>query len=251
MKTRAVWRMTVALVGFLGFSSSLAQTNMLANGGFETGELAPYATYNNLGAPVTVEVVTACVGAAVPEDVIEGDYCLHIVVPEAGANFYDAGMYDNNHTFEQGKKYTLSCFLKSKSGTVRINMKPEHAADPYEAYNELQVDVTEEWTEFHTTTDVFSSDVSPASATFHYTFGPGDFWIDDIKLYEGDYVPTVVKRKLSAGDPSPGDGSVDVRPDTTLSWEPGPFAATHNVYLGTTFDDVNSADVGSPLLVSQ
>ncbi len=251
MKTRAVWLTAAMLVGSLGFSSSLAQTNMLANGGFETGALAPYVAYNNLGSPVTVEVVTACVGAAVPEGPIEGDYCLHIVVPQGGTNFYDAGMYDNNHTFEQGKKYTLSCFLKSKSGTVRVNIKPEHAGDPYEAYNELQVDVTEEWTEFHTTTNVFSSNVSPASAAFHYTFGPGDFWIDDIKLYEGDYVPTVVEKRPSSSHPNPDDGAVDVRPDTALSWEAGPFAATHNIYLGTTFDDVNSADVASPLLVSQ
>ena len=33
------------------------------------------------------------------------------------------------------------------------------------------------------------------------------------------------------------------RSDPTLSWKAGPFAATHNVYLGTSFADVNTADL--------
>jgi hypothetical protein len=42
---------------------------------------------------------------------------------------------------------------------------------------------------------------------------------------------------------------VDVPRDSVLSWTPGPFAATHNVYFGTSFDDVNSAGTTSPVLV--
>jgi len=45
---------------------------------------------------------------------------------------------------------------------------------------------------------------------------------------------------LSSG-PQPDDGATDVPPDTTLRWTAGEFARTHDVYLGTVFDDVNEA----------
>ncbi|MCH7921326.1 MAG: hypothetical protein IIC50_25560, partial [Planctomycetes bacterium] len=45
-----------------------------------------------------------------------------------------------------------------------------------------------------------------------------------------------------AGDPNPDDEAVDVFRDEALSWSPGQFVATHNVYFGNSFDDVNAAD---------
>jgi hypothetical protein len=49
--------------------------------------------------------------------------------------------------------------------------------------------------------------------------------------------------------PNPLDGAADVVADVTLSWTAGQFANKHNVYLGTSFNDVNSAGFGSPQLV--
>jgi hypothetical protein len=49
---------------------------------------------------------------------------------------------------------------------------------------------------------------------------------------------------------SPGDEATDVPRDTILNWSPGLYAATHNVYFGTDFDDVNEAGADSDLLVS-
>ena len=43
--------------------------------------------------------------------------------------------------------------------------------------------------------------------------------------------------------PTPEDGIVDVERDATLSWTPGIFAVTHNVYIGESFEDVNTATV--------
>ncbi len=53
--------------------------------------------------------------------------------------------------------------------------------------------------------------------------------------------------------PSPAHEALDVARDTPLSWSPGDFAAKHNVYLGTQFEDVNnaSAENGAGLLASQ
>ncbi len=75
--------------------------------------------------------------------------------------------------------------------------------------------------------------------------------IDDVRFYD---------RALSAGEiwqlyqeglgpkadnPNPPDGAVDVDPNTVLSWSPGKDALSHDVYLGTDFDDVNDATPGS------
>jgi regulation of enolase protein 1 (concanavalin A-like superfamily) len=51
----------------------------------------------------------------------------------------------------------------------------------------------------------------------------------------------------AASSPKPADGAEDVTGDVVLSWSAGEFAGTHNVYFGESFDDVNAADVGSPL----
>jgi hypothetical protein len=51
----------------------------------------------------------------------------------------------------------------------------------------------------------------------------------------------------SAHNPSPSDGQTDVLRDGVLSWRPGVYAAAHDVYLGTTLEDVNDASRANPL----
>jgi len=49
-----------------------------------------------------------------------------------------------------------------------------------------------------------------------------------------------------AADPDPADEVTDVPRDVVLSWKPGESANTHDVYLGTVFDDVSDADRSDP-----
>ncbi|MFB0524438.1 MAG: discoidin domain-containing protein, partial [Phycisphaerae bacterium] len=51
----------------------------------------------------------------------------------------------------------------------------------------------------------------------------------------------------NAKKPYPADVATDVPRDAVLSWTPGDFANTHDVYFGTVFDDVNNADRTNPL----
>ncbi|NQV34651.1 MAG: discoidin domain-containing protein, partial [Phycisphaeraceae bacterium] len=46
-----------------------------------------------------------------------------------------------------------------------------------------------------------------------------------------------------AADPSPAHGTEDVVYDDRLVWTSGPSAVTHDLYFGSTFEDVNSATV--------
>ena len=237
MKNRVVWLIILLLIGFVGLSPGLAQegVNLLPNGGFEDGAVAPYGHY---GAG-SVEAVTECEGAVVPEDPIEGNYCLHVVIPEAGANNWDSGLTDGSNTFEAGKKYTFAAFLKSKEGELEIRFKPERGEDPWEAYGEQVFTMTEEWQEFHVTTPVIAESVTPASPTFHYAFAAGDFWIDAVRLYEGDYVEPAFS-SAKAREPNPADGATHPEIWANLTWKPGNAATSHDVYFGENFEDVEA-----------
>ena len=58
---------------------------------------------------------------------------------------------------------------------------------------------------------------------------------------------------LSAYGSSPAGGAVDVPRDVVLSWKPGGYADTHDVYFGTVFADVDTASRTDPkgVLASQ
>jgi hypothetical protein len=86
--------------------------------------------------------------------------------------------------------------------------------------------------------------------------------IDEVVLYDKVLTPEEVlsvfagnilsATGLALGE-NPENEAVDVLRDVTLSWSPGQFAVAHNVYLGTVFEDVNSASLADPLgaLVSE
>ena len=129
-------------------------------------------------------MVQALVDAAVPEAPIEGGSYLHLVVPAAGANSWDAGLQHAGHVFEAGKQYTLSAFLKCKQGTLDINFKPELGQDPWTRYGSQAFTMTEEWAEYSVTTPIFTEDVSPANIAFHIAFATADFWVDGVRFVE-------------------------------------------------------------------
>jgi hypothetical protein len=91
----------------------------------------------------------------------------------------------------------------------------------------------------------------------HYLAGK----IDDARIYGRALTVQDLMELMTVQDvppgaaaaPTPANQADDVPLPVTLSWEPGAYAATHNVYLGTEFDDVNSANTGNPLgvLVSE
>ena len=83
--------------------------------------------------------------------------------------------------------------------------------------------------------------------------------IDDVQVYDHALtLEEVTSAMLGIGrevarDPSPENEATDVLVDTSLTWVPGRFAAQHDVYLGTVFDDVNDASASDPrgVLASQ
>ena len=55
-----------------------------------------------------------------------------------------------------------------------------------------------------------------------------------------------------ATQPNPADGTTGIaRDDTVLSWTPGAFAHKHDVYFGTSFNDVSDATTGSSVFMGR
>jgi hypothetical protein len=155
----------------------------LENGGFESGMTAPWTLYGD----GSIEVVRTLRGASIPEGLVEGRYALHVTVNSAGANFWDTGLQHSGHVFEAGEVYTLAAFLKSKEGSLQINFKPELAVDPWTGYGAQEFTMTDEWEEYFVTTPRMPGDVDPASLTFHIGYTKGEFWMDGVRFYEGEY----------------------------------------------------------------
>jgi hypothetical protein len=78
-----------------------------------------------------------------------------------------------------------------------------------------------------------------------------DGTIDDVRIYDralsAGEIEELYREGLSpkASNPSPADGAAGVDPNTVLSWTPGKGALSHDVYLGTNFNDVNNANTSS------
>jgi hypothetical protein len=75
--------------------------------------------------------------------------------------------------------------------------------------------------------------------------------IDDVRIYNRALSVEEIEELYQQGfsgafNPRPVDGAIGVDPNTLLSWSPRKDAASHDVYLGTDYNDVNDADIDSP-----
>ena len=71
--------------------------------------------------------------------------------------------------------------------------------------------------------------------------------IDEVRIYDTALTAAEIAQAMQPGAattssaPMPPSGATDVRTDVVLSWTRGELAASHDVYFGTSFDDVNAA----------
>jgi hypothetical protein len=97
-----------------------------------------------------------------------------------------------------------------------------------------------------------------ATSSYSFNIGGGGIWddsgnwfdgqIDDVALFhralaeeEVQVIMLGLTNPAMASAPNPEDEATDVSRDTALSWNPGQGATNHDVYIGTSFDDVNDA----------
>jgi hypothetical protein len=100
--------------------------------------------------------------------------------------------------------------------------------------------------------------IAPSSDTYLFgmgaratssTVGANIFrgWMDDVRVYNNALTAAEVETLaylaslVKTHHPSPSSGATNVFPDVNLGWGTGVGAVSHDVYLGTSFNDVNTA----------
>ena len=77
--------------------------------------------------------------------------------------------------------------------------------------------------------------------------------MDDVRIYNHALTEVEILAAMEGGDaypyalgPNPSDGALYEDTWVNLSWSPGDFAVSHDVYLGDNFDDVSDGTPGAP-----
>jgi len=142
--------------------------------------------------------------------------------------------------------------------------KTAYYPDPADAAESIDPDANLNWTEgfgakLHTVyfgnnfDDVNNAAGGPPQGATTYT--PGTlkiaktyYWrvdeFDAVDTYKGDVWSFTTEGAV--GSPNPSNGAVDVKQTQIITWSPGVYAASHEIYFGTDEDAVKNADTGSP-----
>ena len=106
-------------------------------------------------------------------------------------------------------------------------------------------------TQMYTTNDLlFNRFMIGTSRNQNNYFGGA---VDDVRVYDHALTEAEVRGIMIpkppglASAPSPADEATDVPREVVLSWTPGESADQHDVYFGTSFDDVNAATNLDPM----
>ncbi len=84
--------------------------------------------------------------------------------------------------------------------------------------------------------------------------------VDDVRVYNRALTPSEILIVMQGGEkpelasrPNPADEETDVPRDVVMGWTAGAYAATHDVYFGANYEDVNAAGRSDAMgvLVSQ
>ncbi|MDI6451854.1 carbohydrate binding domain-containing protein [Anaerobaca lacustris] len=154
---------------------------------------------------------------------------------------------------DMSKDYTVSFWAKAQSPRP-LTVALKAADNSVDAWGTTTFNLTTEWAEYTYTSDVLHTGVK---LEIWCAASNAPLWLDFVHVYEGPYVagiePSGATTPVKSADPNPATGATDVPRDTVLSWTAGAFAATHDVYFGISFDDVNDASRANPsgVLLSQ
>ena len=157
-------------------SPSAQVVNLIRNGDFEDG-LLDWELRQSEGASAEMKEER--------RDSVKGQRCVFIEINVvAGTSAWHLALYQEGHQIEKDITYTLSFWAKAEE-LRPVAIYVEQAADPWDEYGRTEVEVGEEWQEYWTTfTASLSGPVWPRIA-----LGTSDvnIWVDNVRLYEGDY----------------------------------------------------------------
>ncbi len=139
--------------------------------------------------------------------------------------------------------YTVDFWTKAEADRTLI-IDAILNQDPWtRLFRVTDIPVTTEWTRIHHS---FQPDatLSPVIFLFSFVDSTTTIWLDHVRFYEGEFDEESGGPE-AAFNPDPEDGAIVEATWANLSWRPGSFAVTHDLYFGTSFDDVNNGAEGT------
>ncbi len=153
---------------------------------------------------------------------------------------------------------------EGKVWSFAVPPKTAYGSDPADAAESVHPDVKLSWTAGFGTVLHYVyfgenfDDVNNATGGVPMglmTYTPGTlklaktyYWrvdeFDAIETYKGEVWSFTIQGAV--GSPDPSNGAVDVKHTPVLTWSPGIYAVSHQVYFGADKDAVKNADTGSP-----
>jgi len=193
----------------------------------------------------------------VPDESMSGDMSLRIVIPDGAAGSLQ--LIQSYLELVEGETYYISFMARADEPRTISSMLLGRSTNDWNRYwfapgIELTTDVqtfTFEYTHTGPTvggTGNFNDDID-----LYFNVGDSDIDLNIDRVWMDTAPPPEIEVLVAARKPEPAQMTTDVPVDAMLSWTAGEYAATHDVYLGTSFDDVNAASRANPLgvLVSQ
>jgi len=153
---------------------------------------------------------------------------------------------------------------KGKVWSFSVPPKTAYAPDPVNGAEQVDPDVTLSWTggfgaKLHTVyfgenfdeVNNAAGGLPQGTATYipsTLKLAKTYYWrvdeFDVIDTYKGDIWSFTTEGGV--GSPDPANGAVDIKQTPTLTWTPGVYADSHQVYFGIDKEAVRNADTGSP-----
>ncbi|MFC1761779.1 LamG-like jellyroll fold domain-containing protein [Planctomycetota bacterium] len=241
-----LWKMLAILsfaLCFNGFAFAQSGVNLVNNSDFEDGVTDPWVMYfkNNAGGVAEMLIDE--------DEFITGQASLNIEISAGGNHKRAIHLYQEMVTapLENGKVYTYAAWIKAAEERIMSMHVLKAGGGAIATPNTHDITIGPEWAEYWFTMTATASD--PIRIEFELGLSDADVWIDHVRFYEGDYVEeTVGGPRVTASRPNPENESQDIpRDGVHLSWIPGAFVQTHDVYFGEDVNDVNDATIGNPL----
>jgi F5/8 type C domain/Carbohydrate binding domain len=192
----------------------------------------------------------------VADESMSGDMSLRVVIPDGAAGSLQ--LIQSYLGLAEGETYYISFMARADEPRSISTMLLGRSTNDWATYWRMDVELT---TAVQTFTYEFTHTGPTVGGTGNFNddidlyFNLGDSDIDlniDRVWIDTEPAPEFVV-PVNARKPDPVQMETDVPVDAILAWTAGEYAAAHDVYLGMTFDDVNTASRANPMdvLVSQ
>lgn len=153
--------------------------NLVQNFDFEGATTAPWTIW--------VEDPAAAATLSIDEnESFTGDQSLLVDISQKGSGLR-VEIHQRYFNLKMGDRLTYAFWAKVKEGEAReARMVCNHRADPWTTYGSANINITDEWKEFHTAVNITVDD-ELVGIYVKLQDTEGLTWLDRFRFYEGDY----------------------------------------------------------------